>query len=185
MRDFIDRLSRKPRYFCEFLLDGDYSLSYKCGTIMDTITYPFRELYKRITNLMYWFPVIWTDKDWDECFLMAIMEHKIRSMAKYFKETQRHVGDDKVVKQMIMCANLLNRLQKDQYCSKEFDEYVKAHPIEWLSTSEDGLTRSQVIISDKDRAQFKKIMDKEDYARKYDLLLLFDCMRVHILRWWS
>ena len=52
------------------------------------MTHFFRSLAHSIRNLVYWFPVIWRDWDWDDDFFMDILIHKLSSMERYFSTAQ-------------------------------------------------------------------------------------------------
>lgn len=68
-----------------------------------------------IKNCIRWFPVIWCDIDWDYTALMILMETKLRQMSKYFKDHGNHTRSEVDVKQTLLCAELLKRLQNDNY----------------------------------------------------------------------
>ncbi len=68
-----------------------------------------------IKNLIIWFPIIWNDRDWDWAFLNRIMAFKLRRMSKLFKENGHHVNSEKDAKRMLICAILLERMEKDDY----------------------------------------------------------------------
>lgn len=46
------------------------------------------DFYKGVRNLLYWFKIIWLDRDWDETWMYEIERHKLKSMLKYFKNSE-------------------------------------------------------------------------------------------------
>ena len=49
---------------------------------MKNIKYNIKQFTHNIHNLIYWFPIIWNDYDWDYIFMLKIMRHKLNSMQK-------------------------------------------------------------------------------------------------------
>lgn len=45
-----------------------------------------RRLKHSIESLIYWFPVVWNDRDWDQYFLWRLLQRKFEKMNKYFEE---------------------------------------------------------------------------------------------------
>ncbi len=74
-----------------------------------------RRFLTGLCNVWRWTPVIWDDQDWDWQFLAKIMEYKLRRMAARFEQGKHHVGTIKEAKRMKVCAELLKRLQEDNY----------------------------------------------------------------------
>jgi hypothetical protein len=68
-----------------------------------------------VRNLIRWFPIIWRDRDWDWCFLAAIMEFKLRRMSMCFKYHGHHVGNERHARQTLICAELLKRMRINDY----------------------------------------------------------------------
>ena len=47
-----------------------------------------RDFYEGVKNLFYWFKVIWGTREWDETWMYEIERHKLKSMLKYFKNSE-------------------------------------------------------------------------------------------------
>ena len=60
-------------------------------------------------------PVIWFDRDYDWLDLASVMEYKLRRSAVYFEKYGHHVGSDLDARRMRVCAQILKRLQDDDY----------------------------------------------------------------------
>jgi len=55
-----------------------------------------RNIINGISNLIYWFKIIWKDRDWDYSFLLTILKHKLESMEDFFlSEDVTSVGAEK------------------------------------------------------------------------------------------
>lgn len=60
-----------------------------------------------IHNLVYWFPVIWNDRNWDGEYTLKILQRKIKSVRKYTEKRKFYVGWENEVKWMKICECLL------------------------------------------------------------------------------
>lgn len=75
----------------------------------------FYSLKEGLRNILYWFPIIWEDRDFDWEYLAKIMEWKFRKMSHYF-ETGIVTDSPQISKELLTCAELLKRLQEDDMC---------------------------------------------------------------------
>ena len=66
-----------------------------------------------IRNLIRWLPIIWSDKNWDWVYLAKILEFKLRLMEQNFRKYGHHADSDRDARTMLICAELLKRLQAD------------------------------------------------------------------------
>jgi hypothetical protein len=67
-----------------------------------------------IHNIIRWTPVIWFDADFDWSYLAVVMEYKLRRMSKVLGEGH-HLHRERDAKQTLICAELLRRLQAEDY----------------------------------------------------------------------
>jgi hypothetical protein len=75
------------------------------------ISFMWYDLTHGIANVIRWIPVIWHDEDYDWAYLARIMEYKLRRMSKDTKNWHV-VGAEKDGREMLVCAELLRRLQR-------------------------------------------------------------------------
>lgn len=71
-----------------------------------------------IQNLKYWFPVIWGDREWDECFIYMILLHKLQKIEHYRNTSKGYwpgADDDKINKDLHIMILLIQRILKDDY----------------------------------------------------------------------
>lgn len=83
------------------------------STIIPNLWVLLKSIKRGIINVVKWVPVIWGDRDWDWYYLTKIMEYKLRKMSISFKEEGVCVGSEIHAKNMLICAELLKRLNKD------------------------------------------------------------------------
>ena len=67
-----------------------------------------------VRNLWRWAPVIWFDADFDWEFLAALMETKLRWMAKSAEHWAAQ-GAERDRRQMLVCAEVLRRLRDSNW----------------------------------------------------------------------
>lgn len=114
-------------------------------------------LVDRTCAIFDWFPVMWGDCSWDNSFLYPLLLKKIQRMKKYGGldwDTGRRW------KALIICENLLKRLDADVYAN--YEDY-------------DLLTH----------AQRRRRFDHEEYMRQQDLNYLFALMAKWSQTWWN
>lgn len=67
-----------------------------------------------IYNIFRWIPVIWFDADFDWSYLAVVMEYKLRRMSKTLG-AGHHLHCERDARQTLICAELLKRLQSEDY----------------------------------------------------------------------
>lgn len=89
--------------------------------------YYHKDFYRGIINLIKWFPTIWRDRNWDHTYIYEIIEFKLRNQAKYIGKMDRHTMSQKDAKDMLICADLINKVKEGYYDS----EYMDYHESEF------------------------------------------------------
>ena len=84
-------------------------------TIIPNILWTISDFFHGLYNIIRWVPVIWNDRDFDWAYLAKVMEYKLGRMSGNFKEYGCHVGNEKDVRRMMVCAELLNRLRTEKH----------------------------------------------------------------------
>jgi len=150
-----------------------------------------------IQNLIKWFPIIWSDRNWDHYFIYVIIRHKLHlteQLIRNYGNHTRHIEDANHIK---LCVNLLDRLMKDEYYENAF----KNHEEKWgepdfrWEECDDNSELSELHIdrpnvkSDEDKKQerkeFRRTSKHEVKLRQQDLDMLFNNMRKYIQGWWD
>ena len=84
-----------------------------------------------VKNLIYWFPIIWKDRDYDHAFIEYMLEHKYKVMYKRFNDPNltyvnwetEHAS--KALKALRICLTILERRRSEFYimelCEIHFD----------------------------------------------------------------
>jgi len=97
--------------------------------------YMHREFARGIKNLIYWFPIIWKDRNWDSHYIFEILKHKLTAQANYIAEQDRHTRAQKDARDMRRCVKLMQLIDDDFYES-EYSDYHKTK--NWFEPTEDN-----------------------------------------------
>lgn len=154
-----------------------------------------KELLFNIQKVLYWLPIIWKDRWWDESFLLKILEAKLRYNAKWFEKHGHHVGSEREAHQMMVAANLCERLADQEYTTpwdKEANtsalrlfEYMEHH-VEVRGNKGMTVCTSRGYVEDKYLHDCSRWAGKrEDQMKQQDLELLCKILRKHLFKWWD
>lgn len=85
----------------------------------------YHKMFKTgVQNLIYWFPIIWKDRNWDSHYIFEIMMHKIKAQSKYIGERDIHTRAQRDAEIMMTCVKLM-KLIDDEFYSSEYSDYHK------------------------------------------------------------
>jgi len=122
--------------------------------------YMHREFARGVKNLIYWFPIIWKDRNWDSHYIFEILKHKLTAQADYISEQDRHTRAQHDARNMRWCVKLM-KLVNDEFYESEYIDYHKTK--HWFEPIDDG-TGSSTWESKLLKENF------DDYFAKYPLI---------------
>ena len=205
MEDFFEDLKNRPRpnFFRRIYLwwnhDGKYYHKYaKQG----------------IKNLIYWFPIIWKDRDWDDHYIFEILQHKLTAQANYIGRRDRHTRAQLDAKRMRLCVKLINKVQEEDYATEymdyakdrvwftdcedkpgsslynseevweKYDEYFKKYPLVYKKVMKG---EGVFTLDGRDESDMKRIIAMNIAHLNHDRArkLLFKIMEQNIEGWWN
>ena len=108
-------------------------------------------------NVLRWAKVIWFDADFDQTFLLDILEYKFRRMAESFETGKITRGWHNQSRQLRICQTLVHRLQEDNY-----------------------VENAQIFFGDTRAATFEGIG-----VQKHDQEYLGQIIGKHLNTWWD
>jgi hypothetical protein len=82
------------------------------------------EFKRGVKNLIYWFPIIWKDRNWDSHYIFEIMKHKLSGQADYIGRRDLHTRAQQDARRMRLCVKLMGLVQ-DEFYSTEYSDYHK------------------------------------------------------------
>lgn len=151
--------------------------------------YNLRRLYFNIhyglRNLIRWLPVIWKDRDWDEEYLMIIMQKKLEQMENLHRNHGHAENSEDVANEIKDCIVALSRAMENDYVAEVREHYID--DIERMIKEDliDG-GKGGIVESDINRATMYKFLIKENELRNNDLEKVFSKdISKKINRWWD
>jgi hypothetical protein len=118
---------------------------------------------------MYWFRIIWNDRDWDWTFIYVILEHKLKSVADHEERFGHHTTSARDAHDIRIAAELCKRIR---------NSYWKDPPIgPWM-------TRFGKWPGDPDKAPYF-YQEYMEYMIEQDSAMLHDLLHKKARRWWN
>ena len=113
-----------------------------------------------VKNLIYWFPIIWKDRNWDSHYIFEIMKHKISAQADYIGRRDLHTRAQADARTMRLCVKLMGLVQ-DEFYSGEYSDYHKTkHWFEPVEGKEGYSSWESRLLEE----------NFDDYFKKYPLI---------------
>lgn len=154
-----------------------------------------------ISNLIHWFPIIWSDRDWDHVYLFIIMKRKLEQMRICILNGY-HANKEKDAHRIKIAINLLDRLIKDEYHEMAFKEHDKkwgnmrawCEPLPDNKTGDIGEECRMIFhrpnaptnaLGEQERKEFRKCLEYENFLHRQDVDFLMKIMAKYIRTWWS
>ena len=77
---------------------------------INNITYPFRDFYRRVRNVLRWLPTIWKDRDYDDSYITEILIKKLEFTRDFYLSDKAYSAEADNVAEEIQEA--INRLHQ-------------------------------------------------------------------------
>lgn len=156
---------------------------------------PIQEFYEwckqGVKNVIYWFPIIWNDRQYDFEFLFIIMRAKFDRMIDAFENNQiEYVEMDNHIDQMKRCRKILDYLieyDADMYVSEKLEQRFGKADI-YIDDSGQLHVDYPKINTEKDEEAYDEYFDdlnkeeREEYDKKVNEL--FQIIRENHEGWW-
>lgn len=153
-----------------------------------------RTFIKNIKRLIKWMPVIWQDREWDQDYLYAILEFKIKNMQEFYESGQSSTCQEKVdetITEMKEARRLINRIRNDVYLDEatlEFDKkYPNYHKEAFNFEKIEGSDCSRLVsyASKESELEHRKCCDIAEKNKEEERKQLFELLRDKIEGWWD
>ena len=76
-----------------------------------------------IKNLLYWFPIIWKDRNFDQHFIYEILKHKLKYQSKSILKNNIHTSAERNSRIMNICISLIDKVQSEFYLYEHLDYF--------------------------------------------------------------
>lgn len=90
------------------------------------VTYPFKDFFRRVHNVLRWLPTIWKDRDWDDSYIAEILIKKLEFTRDFYLSDKAYNADADEVAEQIQEA--IDRLHQ----TKDSWEFYEDPAIEQL-----------------------------------------------------
>lgn len=161
-----------------------------------------------LTNIIRWIPVIYKDRDWDETYILRMLQKKIEHQRAYLVKANRHTRIDEDNFWMTITLNLIERELQEFYNLEQYDYMdteVKFVPCEKREGSYEMKTKIKRDRLDEYFMKYKgaitrvmkanrgvEFIEKEKlafhiarYNQARSRRLLFLILMEHSNRWWD
>lgn len=126
--------------------------------------YYHNDFVNGIKNLIYWLPVIWKDRDWDQHYIYNVLKAKLKKQAKYIGTRDFHTRAKRDAEIMLLCVRLIDKVQEEFY-QMEYSNYNESE-IEFIDYIEEGKEDRGLK-----EVKINEISEKYDeYFKKYPLV---------------
>lgn len=142
---------------------------------------PFRTLKLFVSNLIFWMPIVWTDRWWDYHFLLEVIKKKCARDASMHLSHGNSTESPNIAAELREVADICGRLQnEDNY----WEPYYSIHEERWKEANMPSPYARAAESIKQEQQEFKKIMEKANVAETKDLERLGELIK-HIKNWWD
>jgi len=162
--------------------------------LKEKIWIPIVVFFESMSRLLAYIPIIWKIRDWDYAYSLDLFRFSLSRLKKSIKNGY-HADTEGLIRKIEIAEGLLKRITKNDYCKYEIKKHYEKWGYPELTRKKINSELSYGIFShknvnnkedqEKERKEFKRIMDKQDYLKKYDKHFLFKLLEKHIETWWD
>jgi hypothetical protein len=147
----------------------------------------FREWNRSITNLYYYFNVIWNDRDWDYAYIEVLQlkkfekAYKFRTTSKYFMSSQ---DSDKENQALKICIDILKRRLDSWYTNIWSLHHGNNLNIDWIPVPNKDLVELKMTKKEGATPGYD-VGGYHDKVEERDWKVLNDIIFKYQRRWWD
>lgn len=138
-------------------------------SIFDNIKYTFFCIKYGIENIIYYLPIIWKDRDWDNEYILDLLKHKLKKNKKNLLKYSCCVGAKENAEEIQSVIDLINAYPN--ICIDIDPDYKELNYIETLPEDEKKYWLKRY---------FKASVDIENDCYK----MIFDILGEYSQKWW-
>lgn len=154
----------------------------------------FRSLKYSFGNLIYWFPIIWSDRNWDHAFLTTILLHKLKHMRDYYQVGVNVWSVDAPItaEQINEVIELIEKVEADNYeetIDPHFNDWIyEGRPISVEEKDEDGNVRhlfNSPKWNEEEQTRRREVYKEAEKQTQADLDKAYGLIAKNIRNWWD
>jgi hypothetical protein len=154
-----------------------------------TVSIKVKNIIKNIKNLINWLPIIWNDKDWDYSYFLKIVEHKLKSMKKFYANEAWSIEAPKTVDEIDECLALIDKLLRDDYDYIFAEHKEKWGDIKYELKDEEIIVKSPKILTEEDEKRESNehcaLFEFQYREEQRDISNLFIKIADRLKEWWD
>ena len=108
------------------------------------IHWRIRYFFRGVLNIIRWMPTLYKDRDWDDAYILWILQKKIEYQRAYLVHANRHSTVDIDNFWMTVTLNLL-QLETEEYYQMEYSDYHICN-LEYTRPDEQGCRKVDIKI---------------------------------------
>ena len=141
-----------------------------------------------ISNLYYYFKVIWKDQNFDYSFIDSLLLAKLKRTKDYLDKNIYYSMDKKVIQSLKICIDILERKEKDFYYNTFVDLINNPMPFEEMfikdENSKNYLLNPKWTVS-LNMPYYNELKEKAESIKKRDNILFNNIYLKYREEWWS
>lgn len=146
------------------------------------------EFKQGISNLYYYFKVIWKDQNFDYSFIDSLLLAKLKRTKDYLDKNIYYSMDKKVIQSLKICIDILERKEKDFYYNTFVHLINNPMPFEEMfiknENSKNYLLNPKWTIS-LNMPYYNELKEKAESIEKRDNILFNNIYLKYREEWWS
>jgi hypothetical protein len=174
--------------------------------LINNFTYPFRDFYRRVRNVLRWLPTIWKDRDWDNSYITEILIRKLEFTRDFYLSDKPYSSEAKRTADEIQEAITRLHQTRDSWEFYE-DPALEQLELKWGQTTyksipyqydKDGnvLTYRMETVYDKEKVytpehkeqyskEFKEVLQTARKQYMKDKIKAYKFIAKNIDKWWD
>lgn len=146
------------------------NIYYDILCLLNNIKYFFYDIRYGIQNIIYYLPVIWKDRDWDNEYILDLLKYKLKKNEKNLRKYSIAVDNDKTADEI---KNVVDLIEIYPNITLEADPDFKYQ--EYIENIEDEEEKDYWI-----RRYYTSIYNMEDECYK----MIFELLGRNSQKWW-
>jgi hypothetical protein len=122
--------------------------------------YIHKTIYKGLTNLIRWAPIIYRDRNWDSSYIFILLEYKLKLQAKCIAQKNKFLDSQRDAEIIRTCVRLMEKVREDYYQMEYTDYHKTKYWFEDIEDKPDVFSWESEIESE----------NFDDYFKKYPLI---------------
>lgn len=149
----------------------------------------FIDLERGISNLIYYFKVIWKQRDWDHAYMEELLLTKLERWYKRYSGNIQlpYEGIEKDLQAMRICINILKRRRDSWYTDVWHSKYAykEDYVFEPIPDKLGYCEMKSIGLTEEEKEKSTEWLHKCNKVEKRDWEIFCDILKKYGERWWD